>query len=153
MTDTNHTDSVEADAEKILQDIGVTHEDSAHHTCASYYNLAGELYGKGERQECDCWRRGDKNYLIEYITTLQATHSQQVEEAVRKSQPSLLTVGYHNGEMDFGVNCSIDELTYEQMRDFREMVCVAIGQAEQMWRKRWTGKEPCAGTLTPNHQD
>ncbi len=60
---------------------------------------------------------------------------------------NLLTVGYHKGEMDFGVNCSIDELTYEQMRDFREMVCIAVGQAEQMWRKKFRGTEPYAGNI------
>lgn len=48
---------------------------------------------------------------------------------------NILTVGYHKGEMDFGVNSSIESLTYEQMSHFREMVCVAIGQAEHMWAK------------------
>lgn len=46
----------------------------------------------------------------------------------------IITIGYHKGEMDFGVNCSITELSYEQMNELRIMVCVAIGQAESMWR-------------------
>jgi hypothetical protein len=55
---------------------------------------------------------------------------------------NFLTVGYHKGEMDFGINCDIEKLTYEEMRAFRETVCVAVGQAEQMWRKSFTGKDP-----------
>ena len=64
------------------------------------------------------------------------------------NEQNILTVGYHKGEMDFGINCSIDELSYEEMRAFREMVCVAIGQAEQMWRRKMSGREPCAGQIT-----
>lgn len=45
----------------------------------------------------------------------------------------ILTVGYHKGEMDFGVNASIRDLSYEEMSKFREMLVVAIGQAERMW--------------------
>ena len=66
-------------------------------------------------------------------------------------EQNLLTVGYHKGEMDFGVNCSIDELTYEQMKDFREMVCVAVGQAEQMWRRKMSGREPYEGAIKLNN--
>lgn len=65
------------------------------------------------------------------------------------SDINYLTVGYHKGEMDFGINCSIEDLTYEQMRDFRGMVCVAVGQAEQMWRKKLSGREPYAGAINP----
>lgn len=46
---------------------------------------------------------------------------------------NILTVGWHKGEMDFGINGSITELSYEQMKSFREMLMVAIGQAERMW--------------------
>jgi hypothetical protein len=41
----------------------------------------------------------------------------------------LLQVGYYKGEMDFGVRGTVAKLTYEQMREFREMTIVAIGQA------------------------
>lgn len=55
---------------------------------------------------------------------------------------NFLTVGYHKGEMDFGVNTSIQDLTFEQMKDFREMTIVAIGQAENMWRNEQEKKHP-----------
>lgn len=61
----------------------------------------------------------------------------------------ILTVGYHKGEMDFGVNGSIADLTREEMRNFREMVVVAIGQAEQMWGRSWQEKNhPTNSPLT-----
>lgn len=45
-----------------------------------------------------------------------------------------ISIGPHKGEMDFGVNASIGDLTLEQMNDLRIMTIVAIGQAENMWR-------------------
>lgn len=47
---------------------------------------------------------------------------------------NLLKIGYHKGEMDFGI-CGVSELTYEQMKEFREMIVVAIGIAEDTWRR------------------
>lgn len=47
---------------------------------------------------------------------------------------SILEVGYHKGEMDFGVSAAIADLSLEQMDEFRIMTIVAIGQAESMWR-------------------
>lgn len=55
---------------------------------------------------------------------------------------NILTVGYHKGEMDFGVNCSISDLNQEQMNEFRAMCMVAIGQAESMWRNSNEKKHP-----------
>ena len=52
-----------------------------------------------------------------------------------KKEIDLITIGYHKGELDFGVNCSIEELSFEQMEDLRAIICVAIGRAENMWRK------------------
>lgn len=46
----------------------------------------------------------------------------------------IFTVGYHKSEMDFGVNCEIENLSYEQMRKFREILIVGIGVAEKMWQ-------------------
>lgn len=63
-------------------------------------------------------------------------------------EPNILSVGYHKGEMDFGVNASIKDLTYEQMKNFREMVVVAIGIAESMWRE---ANSPKAGILPPDN--
>lgn len=62
----------------------------------------------------------------------------------------IFTVGYHKGEMDFGVNGSIQDLSYEQMRAFREMVVVGIGQAEQMWGRAQEKKHP-SHQSTPSH--
>lgn len=53
---------------------------------------------------------------------------------------NFLTVGYHKGEMDFGVNGSIRDLSYEEMKSFREMIVVAIGTAEDMWRREQENK-------------
>lgn len=61
----------------------------------------------------------------------------------------ILNVGYHKGQMDFGVNCSIDELSYEEMRKFREMVVVAIGVAESMWRTAQEKKNPVGQSNNP----
>lgn len=46
----------------------------------------------------------------------------------------IFTIGFHKGELDFGVNSDIRELDYEQMKKFREAMCVGIGQAETIWR-------------------
>jgi len=49
------------------------------------------------------------------------------------NERTILSVGYYKGEIDFGVNAEIADFTYEQMKEFREMCMVAIGQAEMMW--------------------
>lgn len=51
------------------------------------------------------------------------------------AEEHILSVGYHKSEMDFGVNCSIVDLSYEQMNELRIMTMVMIGQAESMWRR------------------
>lgn len=56
------------------------------------------------------------------------------EMLYRERSKDILRVGWHKNEMDFGINSTIRDLTYEQMKAFRAMVCVAIGQAENMWR-------------------
>lgn len=47
---------------------------------------------------------------------------------------NIIAIGYHKGEIDFGVNTSITNLTLEQLNELRIMTIVAIGQAESMWR-------------------
>lgn len=48
----------------------------------------------------------------------------------------LIEIGYdRNGEMDFGVLGTVGELSHKQMKEFREMIVVAIGTAEDMWRR------------------
>jgi len=56
-------------------------------------------------------------------------------------EPVLFSVGYRKGEMDFGVNASIKDLTREEIKEFRNMLVVGIGTAEDMWRR---GNEPTA---------
>jgi len=53
-----------------------------------------------------------------------------------------ITIGYHKGEMDFGVNGSIMDLNRTQMKDLREMLCVAIHQAESMWSRGVENRNP-----------
>lgn len=47
---------------------------------------------------------------------------------------NILSVGKNKGEMDFAISATISDLSQEQMAEFREMIVVAIGVAEQMWR-------------------
>lgn len=52
---------------------------------------------------------------------------------INRDEMTFLRVGYHGGEMDFGVNCEVENLTYEQIKELREMIIVAIGRMEIMW--------------------
>ena len=47
----------------------------------------------------------------------------------------IITVGWHKGECDFRVSAEIQELGPGKMKDLREMIVVAIGSAEAMWRR------------------
>ena len=47
----------------------------------------------------------------------------------------LFAVGWHKGEIDFSVNSSICKLDLEDFSTLREMIVVAIGTAEHMWRR------------------
>jgi len=51
-----------------------------------------------------------------------------------EEQP-IITVGYHKGEMDFGVNGSVQDLSLEEMDELRIMMCVVIQQAQNMWSR------------------
>ena len=44
-----------------------------------------------------------------------------------------ITISKEKGEMDFGVNCSIVDLTHDEFNELRIMTMVAIGQAERMY--------------------
>lgn len=58
----------------------------------------------------------------------------------------LIEIGYDkNGELDFGVNCSVGELEIEQLKNLREMIIVAIGVMEEMWRRNKKPKQPKSG--------
>ena len=47
-----------------------------------------------------------------------------------------------NGEADFSVPCSIVGLTFDQMKELRAMIPVAIGVMEDMWRRERERKNP-----------
>lgn len=60
----------------------------------------------------------------------------------------LLQVGFDkNGEMDFGILGSIQDLDREKMTEFRTMICVAISQAEQMWLRKISPKNLASKTI------
>jgi hypothetical protein len=47
----------------------------------------------------------------------------------------IITVGFTSGlEPNFSIRATIANLNYEQMKEFRAMMMVAIGTAEDMWR-------------------
>lgn len=48
---------------------------------------------------------------------------------------NLLSVGFDKGEMDFAINGEVQYLTPEIMQEFRAMTMVAIGVAEETWRR------------------
>lgn len=48
---------------------------------------------------------------------------------------NLLSVGWYKGEMDFSINGSVSNLSHKDLKDFREMIIVAIWCAEDMWRR------------------
>ena len=48
----------------------------------------------------------------------------------------IFSVGFDkNGEAEFGVCADICNLDYDQMKELRAMIPVAIGVAEDMWRR------------------
>ncbi len=53
---------------------------------------------------------------------------------------SLITIGWHKGECDFSVSAEIMELGPEYMNKLRAMTVVAIGTAEDMWRREQARK-------------
>ena len=118
MTDTNHTDSVEALVKEL--------------------RMVADMINMGEKIQ---W--GRETTLMDKAADMLETHLQELQKA-REEKQNILTVGWHKGEMDFGINCDIDELDIKQMHEFRVMVCVAIGQAENMWRRAREKQNPAA---------
>jgi len=47
----------------------------------------------------------------------------------------LITIGYHKGEIDFGVNGLVGTLPLKELNKLRGMIPVAIWCAEDMWRR------------------
>ena len=55
-------------------------------------------------------------------------------------QYTFFEVGMNKGEIDFSVSGLVGDLSYEQMKNLREMVVVGIGVMEQMWRDQQNRK-------------
>lgn len=53
--------------------------------------------------------------------------------------------------MDFGVRGDLAVLSLEEMNQFRQMLVVAIGTAEDMWRREQQRKNP-AGSVAVSQQ-
>ncbi len=53
----------------------------------------------------------------------------------------IIAIGFDkNGEADFRVTASIAELSVDRMNNLRSMIVVAIGTAEDMWRREQAGR-------------
>ena len=87
---------------------------------------------------------GEDYQSVDFDTDAIKDFIHQELQKAREEKQNILTVGWHKGEMDFGINCDIDELDIKQMHEFRVMVCVAIGQAENMWRRAREKQNPAA---------
>ncbi len=64
----------------------------------------------------------------------------------------LFYVERKNGEFDFGVMSSIQDLSHKDMKDLREMIIVAIGTMEENWRREQSFKNPAAEVIKENVQ-
>lgn len=53
------------------------------------------------------------------------------------------------GGFDFGASCAIAEFTYAEMQEFRAMLVVAIGTAEDMFRREAERRNPAMQALSP----
>lgn len=53
---------------------------------------------------------------------------------------NLISIGYEKGEMDFSISGLVGELSLEEMGKLREMTMVAIGIAEDMFRRGNTSR-------------
>ncbi|HEX9503593.1 MAG TPA: hypothetical protein VF974_04715 [Patescibacteria group bacterium] len=51
-------------------------------------------------------------------------------------EKSLITIGFDkNGEAEFGILMSLADLSREQLKELREIIVVAIYEAEDIWRR------------------
>lgn len=122
-----------------------------------YVYFPVELYDRWEKQIETSYfelseeeKESDRKEVRKYLPLIQSLLIRQREKLLSESdyshgyadaqikvrQEQIITIGYHKGEMDFGINGSICELTLKQMDELRIMTIVAIGQAEQMWRNK-----------------
>ena len=55
-----------------------------------------------------------------------------------KPEQALVSVGFDkNGEAEFAISMKLEELSLERMNELRTMLVVAIGTAEDIWRRQW----------------
>jgi hypothetical protein len=60
--------------------------------------------------------------------------TEEMNDAAGKFE-NILSVGMRKGEWDFSVRLTVQDLTPIEMNKFRSMTMVAIGIAEDMWRR------------------
>ncbi len=60
----------------------------------------------------------------------------------------IITIGFDkNGEADFKVKATIADLSLEDMKELRAMIPVAIGTAEDIWRRNRSHNDAKAGAI------
>jgi hypothetical protein len=63
---------------------------------------------------------------------------------------ALIEIGFSRwNEATFSVGCKLSDLSYEKMQQLRAVIPVAIGVAEDMWRREQDKKNPAAQSETP----
>jgi hypothetical protein len=60
---------------------------------------------------------------------------------------ALVEFGWNKGEMDFGINGAVQDLSFEQMNKLRVMIIAGIGTMEDMWRREQERKCPASSAL------
>lgn len=68
---------------------------------------------------------------------------QELETLVEPKDNDILSVGFHKGEVDFGISARVSSLSHEKYNEIRTMTVVAIGIMEDMWR-RSNQEQACA---------
>ena len=95
------------------------------------------------KEKCVYCEEGISQYICDECT-------KKMEVNIMDAEQQFFSVGLHKGEMDFGVNGSVVNLTYKQMKELREMLVVGIGQLEQMWGRAQQMKNPSGESKSPN---
>lgn len=54
----------------------------------------------------------------------------------------IIQIGFNEGEADFAVHASIQNLNKDEMNRLRAMCVVALGTAEDMWRRAKQKENP-----------
>ena len=52
-----------------------------------------------------------------------------------REEEAIFAVGRHKGEWDFAIRATIESLSQVDMDELRRILVVAIGAAEDMWRR------------------